>query len=65
MEKGKSNACCAGACPKCCAGISLVAGIIILVNAFWLFARWEVLIGALLVILALAKLIKPICPHCK
>jgi len=60
-----SNVCYGGACAKCHSYKLIVLGIIVLINAYYPFARWDVLIGALLVIIGLLKLGKPNCPHCK
>ena len=65
MAKAKemSNMRYGGVCHKCYGGKLIVLGAIVLINAFWPFARWDVLIGVLLVILGLLKWMKPNCPH--
>jgi len=60
-----SNMCYGGACAKCYSSKLLVLGIIVLVNAYWPFARWDVLIGILLVVAGLIKWTMPNCPHCR
>lgn len=64
--KGNSGAqCLMGVCPRCHAGMMLMVGIVILINAYWPFANWWVLVGWLLVIKGLMKMVVPCCPHCK
>ena len=59
------KSCMGGACAKCRGGMGLIVGLIILANAYWMFARWDYLIGGLLALAGLAKLMKPCCGHCE
>ncbi len=59
------STCTMGACSKCHAGIWLIAGLILVANGIWKFSDWGTLVGIILIAAALAKFIKPCCPHCE
>ncbi|MEK6819049.1 MAG: hypothetical protein AABY10_03895 [Nanoarchaeota archaeon] len=63
--KDGCGTCCMGACPKCHAVVCLIIGIIFLINSYWPFSDWWMLIGILLVIKGVLKLLMPCCSHCK
>lgn len=56
---------CGGMCARCHGGMKLVAGLVLLANAFWPFADAWAVVGGLLVLGGLAKMAMPTCPHCK
>ena len=66
MKGYMSKTCSGGACARCNAGIMLIVGILLLINAYWPFleSQWT-LVGYIAVVLGILKLIWPCCSHCK
>lgn len=54
--------CGCGLCPKCKGGKVFVAGLLILLNAWKMFASWPMFIGGLVALWGLASMVKPMCP---
>ena len=54
----------AGICPRCKAGLYIVAGLIVLLNGYANIWQWWVVLGGLLLGMGLLKLAMPTCWHC-
>lgn len=54
-----------GVCMKCHGAKKLVLGVLVLAWALWWpMLDWRLVLGALLVLMGLLKMVKPMCGHC-
>ena len=65
MKKGVCEIC-GGMCTKCCAGTTLIVGLLLGAWVLW-FPQldWRLFFGGLLVLGGLLKYSMPCCPHCE
>jgi len=64
-KKADMYGCTVGRCGMCRGWTLLVAGVILLINAYWSFTQTWTLIAWLIALVGLSKVIWPCCPHCK
>lgn len=64
MMKSDKMCMCGGMCSRCKGWKAFIVGLIFLINYFWPFADWWMLVGLLLTLAGLVRIIKPSCGHC-
>ena len=57
-----ANSC--GMCKKCCGAISIVLGILIMVNSVMSITDWATFIAVILIVYGIYEFVSPKCPYC-